>query len=53
LDAIVVALDLLHEKKFPQKSIVLFSEMCGQFSDDQLDHIVDAMKNESIDFAAM
>ncbi|XP_035659820.1 X-ray repair cross-complementing protein 5-like [Branchiostoma floridae] len=54
VDAIVVALDLVRNqtmgKKFETKRIVLFSNLAGEFTDDQLEGVINGMKALECEF---
>ncbi|KAI8497618.1 X-ray repair cross-complementing protein 5 [Branchiostoma belcheri] len=57
VDAIVVALDLVRNqtmgKKFETKRIVLFSNLAGEFTDDQLEGVINGMKALECEFNLM
>ncbi|XP_022103565.1 X-ray repair cross-complementing protein 5-like [Acanthaster planci] len=53
IDALVVALDLLKEssqgKKFTGLRLLLFSDLGGQFSDDKLEGVINALKGLQVE----
>nr|XP_045583822.1 X-ray repair cross-complementing protein 5-like isoform X1 [Procambarus clarkii] len=52
LDALVVAMDLLHDPdggRFTSKKIVLLTDFSGEFSDDQTSKIIAGLKNQGIE----
>ncbi|XP_071549630.1 X-ray repair cross-complementing protein 5 [Panulirus ornatus] len=54
LDALVVAMDLLHDpdgEQFSSKKIVLFTDFSGEFSDDQTLKIISGLKNQGIELS--
>lgn len=56
LDALVVAMDLLHDpdgKRFNGKKIVLLTDFSGEFSDDKSEAITSGLLNESIELVVI
>ncbi|XP_045121022.1 X-ray repair cross-complementing protein 5-like isoform X2 [Portunus trituberculatus] len=56
LDALVVAMDLLHDpdgKRFTGKKIVLLTDFSGEFSDDQSTAITSGLLNEGIELVVI
>ncbi|KAK3876763.1 hypothetical protein Pcinc_018476 [Petrolisthes cinctipes] len=56
LDALVVALDLLHDPqnaRFSGRKIVLMTDFSGEFSDDQTTSIISGLKNQDIDLSVI
>ncbi|KAK7085706.1 hypothetical protein SK128_020501 [Halocaridina rubra] len=56
LDALVVAMDLLHDPdgiRFSNKRIILMTDFSGEFSDDQTTQIIAGLKNHEIELSVM
>ncbi|XP_042886525.1 X-ray repair cross-complementing protein 5-like isoform X2 [Penaeus japonicus] len=56
LDALVVAMDLLHDpdgSRFSSKKIVLMTDFSGEFSDDQASKIIAGLNNSGIELSVI